>query len=167
MSVLDIAASQTGPAPLSVELAPWDDVKAGARLYAETKPFVLVIEDNLGDVLLVEEALREHQIDCDLTVVDDGEEAMRLIQSIDGDPTTRSPTLVLLDLNLPKCSGYEILDRIRRSARCPTMPVVIVTSSQAPSDLAQTKQLGATAYFHKPVSFDEFMKLGAVVRNLL
>ncbi len=167
MSVLNAVVVQAECPPFPVPLAPWDDAETGVRRDAPKKPFVLVIEDNIGDVLLVEEALREHRIDCDLTVVTDGEEAMSLFQTIDGDPATASPTLVLLDLNLPKRSGHEILDRIRRSARCPTMPVVIVTSSQAPSDLAQMNRLGATAYFHKPVSFDEFMKLGALVRNLL
>jgi CheY-like chemotaxis protein len=166
MCVPYTAATQTGPPPVPAASALWDE-EAGVRREAGEKPFVLLIEDNVGDVLLVEEALREHQVDCDLTVVTDGEEAMSLFKSIDGDATTRSPALVLLDLNLPKCSGHEILEWIRGSVRCPTMPVVIVTSSQAQSDLALMKRLGATAYFRKPVSFDEFMKLGAVVRNLL
>jgi DNA-binding response OmpR family regulator len=167
MSLSYIAATQAGAGPFSMGFAPWDYTETERRYDAEKKPFVVVIEDNVGDVLLVEEALREHQVDCDLTVVADGEEAMKFFRDADGDPTSRLPALVLLDLNLPKCSGHEILERIRRSARFPTMPVVIVTSSQAASDLVRMKQLGATAYFHKPVHFDEFMKLGAVVRSLL
>ncbi len=67
MSLPYPATSQTGLAPLSARLATWDD-KTGVSLDTQKKPFVLLIEDNLGDVLLVEEALREHQIDCDLTV---------------------------------------------------------------------------------------------------
>ena len=160
-------AAQAGTASFSVGLGPWDYTETERRHDAEKKPFVVVIEDNVGDVLLVEEALREHQIDCDLTVVSDGEEAMKFFHDTEGDPASRLPALVLLDLNLPKCSGHEILERIRRSIRFRAMPVVIVSSSQASSDLAQVKQLGATAYFHKPIHFDEFMKLGAVVKNLL
>lgn len=167
MSASYRAATQAGTASFSAGFAPWDYAETERRYHAEKKPFVLLIEDNIGDVLLVEEALREHEIDCDLTVVTDGEEAMRFFRDADGDPTSRLPALVLLDLNLPKCSGHEILDWIRRSTRFPTMPVVIVTSSQAPSDLARIKELRANAYFHKPVAFDEFMKLGVVVRNLL
>jgi two-component system, chemotaxis family, response regulator Rcp1 len=118
-------------------------------------------------VLLVEEALREYRVDCALTVVSDGEEGMRFFQTLDNNPEARSPSLVLLDLNLPKRSGHEVLQVIRRSRRCPAISVVVVTSSQHQSDLAQMKRLGATAYFHKPSSFDEFMRLGALVKDLL
>ncbi|HEX4167406.1 MAG TPA: response regulator [Bryobacteraceae bacterium] len=126
-----------------------------------------MIEDNPGDALLVQEALREHRINCDLTIVADGEEAILLFESIDSDPNSPSPSLVLLDLNLPKRSGHEILDRIRQSTRCSATPVMIVTSSQAEADLAQMTRLGVAGYFHKPASFEAFMKLGALVKNLL
>jgi chemotaxis family two-component system response regulator Rcp1 len=167
MCISDSTATQAGTATFSVPSAPWDYTDRERRFDAEEKPFVVLIEDNTGDVLLVEEALREHQVDCNLTVVPDGEEAMKFFRDADANPASRLPALVLLDLNLPKCSGHEILEWIRRSSRFPTLPVVIVTSSQASSDLAQTKKLGATAYFHKPIHFEEFMNLGALVRNLL
>ncbi len=167
MSVPYAVATQAGAAPVSAGLRPWNDTEKIVRRDSGKKPYVVLIEDNLGDVLLVEEALREHQVDCDFAVVNDGEEAVGLFEAIDKGTDTRLPDLVLLDLNLPKRSGHEVLDRIRRSARCSTTPVVIVTSSRAQSDLARTKELGATAYFHKPINFDEFMKLGLVVRDLL
>lgn len=126
-----------------------------------------MIEDNVGDVLLVEEAFREHRIDCDITVVTDGEKAMHFFDRMDADPSAPSPDLVLLDLNLPKFSGDEILDRIRRSTRYPRIPVIVVTSSQAQSDLMQMSRLDISAYFNKPTSFDGYMKLGALVRDLL
>lgn len=154
------------PSPAST-LGPLHDADAYLPLDGQKKPFVLLIEDNPGDVLLIEEALRESGIDCDLTVVGDGEEAMGLFRTIDADPNRPSPNLVLLDLNLPKRSGHEILGGIRRSTRCPTIPVIVVTSSQAESDIAKASRLGIAAYFRKPASLAEFMKLGALVRNWL
>ena len=167
MSVLNAMVIQADSRPLTSLFKLWGDADARASSDGQKRPFVLLIEDNPGDVLLVEESLREYRIDCDLTVVADGEEAVRLFQTIDSDPKSPSPSLVLLDLNLPKRSGHEILERIRRSTRCPTMPVIIVTSSQAESDLVQMRRLGIAAYFHKPASFDEFMKLGALIRDML
>jgi CheY-like chemotaxis protein len=167
MPVLSAIVMPPEDRPLTSRAAPWDEAESSARRDGQKRPLVLVIEDNVGDVLLVEEALREHRIDCDLKVVADGGEAMRLVQSIDLDPKIPVPKLVLLDLNLPKRSGHEILDTIRRSTRFSTMPVIVVTSSQAQSDLAQISRLGVSAYFNKPASFEEFMKLGALVRDLL
>jgi CheY-like chemotaxis protein len=156
-----------GERPLLSESAPWDHTEPRAQSAGQKKPLVFLIEDNVGDVLLVEEALREYRIDCDLTVVADGEEAIRFFQTLDHNPEITPPSLVLLDLNLPKRSGHEVLEVIRRSTRCPAMSVVVVTSSQHQSDLARMRRLGATAYFHKPSNFDEFMKLGALIKDLL
>ena len=145
----------------------WNDTALFIHSEGQKKPVVLLIEDNTADALLVEEALREYRIDCHLAVLNDGEKAIGFLQAIDANPHSALPDLVLLDLNLPKRSGHEILSRIRESARCPTVPVVVVSSSQAESDLIRAKQLGITAYFHKPASFDEFMRLGALVKDLL
>jgi len=153
--------------PLTSESAPWEYVEPRAQSAGQKRPLVLLVEDNVGDVLLVQEALREYQVDCDLTVAVDGEEGMRFFQALDRNPKSPMPSLVLLDLNLPKRSGHEVLEFIRRSTRCPAMSVLVVTSSQHQSDLAQVRRLGATAYFHKPSSFDEFMKLGALIKDLL
>ncbi len=154
MSVLSATITPPEGRPLTSTSAPWDEAETSARADGQKRPLVLVIEDNIGDVLLVEEALREHKIDCDLKVVADGGEAMRLVQCIELDPKIPVPSLVLLDLNLPKCSGHEILDTIRRSTRFSRMPVIVVTSSQAQSDLIQLSRLGVSAYFNKPASFE-------------
>jgi PAS domain S-box-containing protein len=132
------------------------------------KECVLIIEDNPGDVFIIEEALREHNVQCGRpTVLSDGDQAALFFDAIDNDITTTCPTIVLLDLNLPRRSGHWILRRIRASLRCPLVPVVIVSSSEAPADMEQNRQLGATAYFKKPSNLEEFLCLGALVKSLL
>ena len=166
MLVLDGMVIQAEP-PVGSRSGLWEDTVTYTRSDGQKKPFILLIEDNPGDVLLVEEALREHRIDCDFTVLSDGEQAILLFEAIDRRADRHAPTLVLLDLNLPKRSGHEVLSYIRRSSCCSTTPVVIVSSSQVATDLTQTSQLGIAAYFHKPANFDAFLKLGALVRDLL
>jgi chemotaxis family two-component system response regulator Rcp1 len=128
---------------------------------------VLLIEDAEPDVFLVREALRQAGLKFDLNVLDDGEKAVEFIDRLDHDAAAICPHVVLLDLNLPKRSGDQILEHIRQSLRCRDVPVVIVTSSDSPRDKSQTTRLGATQYFRKPSRLDEFMKLGALVRGLV
>lgn len=128
---------------------------------------IVIIEDNPGDVFIMEEALREHNVDCELTVLSDGEQAATYFDSLENAMACDCPQVVLLDLNLPKLSGHSVLSHIRSSHRCASVPVVVVSSSDAPSDLEQNKSLGATAYFKKPNDLNEFMKLGALVNSLL
>lgn len=78
-----------------------------------------------------------------------------------------APQLLLLDLNLPKKSGVEILERVRRSPKCGHIPVIIVTSSNSPQDQAQIMRLGATRYFRKPMNYEQFMKVGDIVKEVL
>jgi DNA-binding response OmpR family regulator len=117
-------------------------------------------------VLLVRNALAQHGLQADLTVQRDGEEMFRLLERIDAGETP-CPDLVLLDLNLPRRTGLEILDRVRRSPVCAQVPVVMVTSSQAPQDRQAVAELGGNRYFCKPSSYDEFMHLGEVISELL
>jgi CheY-like chemotaxis protein len=128
---------------------------------------VVIIEDNPGDVFIIEEALREHDVQCETTVLSDGEQAASFFDRLDNGAVTDCPRVVLLDLNLPRRSGHWVLRRIRASRRCPAVPVVIVSSSQAPVDLEQNRKLGATTYFKKPSNLEEFMKLGALVNHLM
>jgi two-component system, chemotaxis family, response regulator Rcp1 len=127
---------------------------------------ILVVEDSEPDVFLVREALEQAGLRVDLHVLDDGEKAVDFIESIDRKEEAR-PNLVLLDLNLPKKSGGQVLERIRRSPACGQIPVMILTSSDSPADKAQANQLGATEYFRKPSVLAEFMRLGPRVRELL
>lgn len=128
---------------------------------------IVLIEDAEPDVFLVREALRQASLPFELTVFDDGEKAVDFIDLMDADSSIGCPDVVLLDLNLPKKSGDQILAHMRRSKRCGQVPVVVVTSSDSPRDKAETARLGATQYFRKPSRLDEFMKLGPLVRDLL
>lgn len=128
---------------------------------------ILVVEDAEPDVLLVREALERSGLDFELHVLDDGEKAVDFAESLDRDRTAPRPHVVLLDLNLPKKSGSQVLDRLRQSPACGHIPVVILTSSDSPKDKAKVGELGATRYFRKPSSLDEFMRLGEVVREVL
>jgi CheY-like chemotaxis protein len=121
---------------------------------------ILLAEDNPADVYLIEEALREHQVTFHITVAEDGEAAMKLVMSGEVDPD-----IVLLDLNMPKRSGGEVLDRIRRDAKR-DIPVIILTSSDSPSDREEALRLGATCYIRKPTGLDEFLEIGATIKRL-
>lgn len=128
---------------------------------------IVLIEDAEPDVFLVREALRQAGLDFQLSVFDDGEKAYDFVESLDTNDSADCPNLFLLDLNLPKKSGDQILERMRRSPKCGAVPVVVVTSSDSPRDKAETARLGATQYFRKPSRLDEFMQLGPLVRDLL
>lgn len=128
---------------------------------------IVLVDDAETDVLLVREALEQSGLEFDLQVFNDGEQGVDFIEAIDRDVTIPHPHLFLLDWNLPKRTGVEILERVRQSRRCGQVPVVIVTSSDSHKDKAQAANLNATGYFRKPSRLDEFMKLGPYVRNLL
>ncbi len=128
---------------------------------------ILLIEDAEADVFLVREALKNVGLDFELNVLDDGEKAIQFIDELDRQPAASCPQLVLLDLNLPKRSGDQILAHMRHSERCKDIPVVVVTSSDSPRDKAEMSRLGATRYFRKPSRLDEFMRLGPLVRDLV
>ena len=128
---------------------------------------ILLVEDNAADVFIVREALQAEGIQNKLFVVPDGEKAMEFIRSAEMKDDAPFPHIILLDLNLPRRSGAEVLLRITQSSRFQGVPVVIVTSSDAPADREETKRLGARRYFVKPRDLDEYLKLGGVVRDVL
>jgi DNA-binding response OmpR family regulator len=102
----------------------------------------------------------------DVHVVSDGEVAIEFIATAEADPNSPCPDLLLLDINLPKRDGFEVLRRLHASAKCRDAPVLVITSSDSPSDRNEAADLGA-GYFRKPESYDEFMKLGGVLRKML
>ena len=122
---------------------------------------ILLAEDNPADVYLIEEALREHQVDFRITVAEDGEAAMSLMSQ-----GKVSPDIVLLDLNMPKRGGGEVLERIRQGSER-ELPVIILTSSDSPSDREEALRLGATCYIRKPTGLDEFLEIGATIKRLV
>lgn len=125
------------------------------------------MEDNDADVFLVEEALTQHGLQTPVRVLRDGALAQDFIAQIDADPEEPVPDLFLLDLNLPKRSGLEVLAMIRQSRRSAAVPVVIMTSSDSPLDRQETRRLNADRYFRKPSGYDAFMEMGRVVREVL
>ena len=127
----------------------------------------MLVEDSETDVFLVNEAITAHHLDVDLQVVTDGEQAIRVIARIDADENVPCPQLFLLDLNIPRTSGFEVLARLRGSQRCALVPVIVMTSSNAESDRSESGALGATAYFPKPSGYEAFLRIGEVIQSLL
>ena len=139
----------------------------GSRTMSSRRFHIILVEDAEPDVLLVREALEQSGLEFELRVFDDGEQGVAFVETMDRDATLVQPHLFLLDLNLPKKTGGQILERVRQSPRCGQIPVVILTSSDSQRDKAQAADLNATGYFRKPSRLDEFMKLGPYVRDLL
>ena len=127
---------------------------------------VLLAEDNPGDVYLVREALQLAELRFELMIYPDGEQMYELIEKIDAGAAP-CPDVVLLDLNLPRRGGASLLERIRGIPECAAVPVIIITSSSSPHDRETAKRLGASSYFQKPSNFEEFMRLGPLVRQLV
>ena len=128
---------------------------------------ILLVEDNRGDVLLVQESLKEHGITHELHVVTDGAAAIRFLAAAGAPGAAPLPDLLLLDLNLPRVDGPQVLHEVREHSLLAKMPVIVVTSSDAPSDRARVNALGISHYFQKPCDYDGFMKLGEVVREVM
>jgi DNA-binding response OmpR family regulator len=127
---------------------------------------LLLAEDNLPDALLVKEAIRIEGLALDVHHVSDGKRAMDFIAKAEEDPTAPWPHLMLLDLNLPKVEGIEVLRWLRSGGKRTQIPVIVITSSDSPKDRADSASLGAT-YFRKPISYDEFLKIGPALREFL
>lgn len=128
---------------------------------------ILVVEDNKADVFLIREAIKTAKVDADLHVVPDGLQATQFFDVADADENAPCPDLVLLDLNLPKKTGDDVLKYMRQSRTCKNALVLIVTSSDSKRDREATAGLNVSGYFRKPSDYAEFMKLGAIVQALL
>ena len=127
---------------------------------------ILLAEDNPADVYLIREALREHGVSDSVRVAADGREVLRLLCPPDSESHGAPFGLIILDLNLPRHDGIEILERMRETNLSAT-PVVILTSSDSPRDQRIANDLGATCYLRKPSSLDQFLALGAVLKSLM
>ena len=125
---------------------------------------VLLVEDDPGDVLMTQEAFEEHKVRNRLTVVSDGVDALAYLRR---DPSVYpdavQPDLILLDLNLPRRDGREVLEEVKKDPDLGRIPVVVLTTSAADEDILRSYQLHANAYVTKPVDFDRFI---AVVRQI-
>jgi len=131
------------------------------------KPNVLLVEDNPADINLVEEALEEAHLDCRLHIMRDGVRAIQFLERLDAEPDHPPLDVVLLDLNLPKIGGEEVLKRVRMSPKCDGVKVLIISSSDLPADREHMMKLGASDYFRKPSDLAQFMLLGIKVRAMI
>jgi DNA-binding response OmpR family regulator len=127
---------------------------------------LLLAEDNLPDALLVREAIKKENLPLDVYIAADGEQALRFIENAESDPAAPSPNILLLDLNLPKVDGIEVLRKIRAGRKYKDIPVLIITSSDSASDRSASAALGAR-YFRKPPMYTEFLKIGPTLRSFL
>ena len=124
-----------------------------------TIPRVLLVEDSRGDVRLTQEAFRDVDASIPIDVVYDGAEAMDFLQREGAHTSAPRPDLILLDLNLPKMDGREVLARIKAAPLLRSIPTVILTTSQDKADIEKSYQLHANCYLIKPVQFDDFEQL--------
>ena len=124
---------------------------------------VLLVEDDPGDVLMTQEAFEEHKVRNRLTVVSDGAEALAYLRRESPYEDALRPDLILLDLNLPRRDGREVLAEVKADVNLRTIPVIVLTTSQADEDILRSYQLHANAYVTKPVDFDRFI---SVIRQI-
>jgi two-component system, chemotaxis family, response regulator Rcp1 len=121
---------------------------------------ILLVEDNQADALLIREALRQVDVAHPVEVVTDGEQALARLRGEE-----RRPDLVLLDLNLPRVDGREVLSQVKGDPQLRDIPVIILTTSSAPPDIAFAYDRGANAYMRKPLGMDRLVEAAASIRD--
>jgi CheY-like chemotaxis protein len=128
------------------------------RDHVATRPIeVLLVEDDPGDVLMTREALQDHKVVNNLNVVSDGEDALAYLRREEPFADSPPPDLILLDLNLPRRDGREVLREIKSDPELRRIPVVILTTSDLEEDVLASYDLHANAYVRKPVDFEQFV----------
>jgi len=120
---------------------------------------ILLVEDNPGDVRLTLEALKDGKLTNRLTVVQDGPAALSLLRREGCYANSKRPDIIILDLNLPKMHGSEILAELKSDERFKSIPIVILTTSKADEDVLKSYRLHANCYITKPVDLDEFIRV--------
>jgi len=130
-------------------------------------PEILLAEDNPADVYLIREALREHGVDCPLIVAADGQHVLRILAGDEAGQSAEDAGLIILDLNLPRHDGIEILQSLRNTTKLRDIPVVVLTSSDSPRDRLAAHELGVTCFLRKPSNLEQFLSLGKVFKDLL
>ncbi len=118
---------------------------------------VLLVEDDEGDVLMTREAFEFYKVRNPLHVVSDGEQALQFVRRTGPYADAPRPGLILLDVNLPRVSGLEVLAQLKQDPEFRLIPVVMLTTSQAEEDILRSYSLHANAYVSKPVDFEQFM----------
>jgi len=124
---------------------------------------ILLVEDNVGDIRLTREALKEAKVRNHLEAVMDGEEAMAYLRRQGKHSKAIKPDVIMLDLNLPKKNGLEVLKEIKEDPSLRRIPIVILTTSKAETDIVKSYDLHANCYVTKPVDLEQFLE---VVRSI-
>ncbi|NYH40754.1 CheY-like chemotaxis protein [Micromonospora jinlongensis] len=117
---------------------------------------ILVVDDDPGDVLMIEEALADSDVDKVIDVVSDGEEAMEFLRAEGRHEHARRPDVILLDLNMPRMDGRQVLGAVKQDEDLRTIPIVVLTTSNADTDIVGSYTLQANAYVTKPIDLDDF-----------
>jgi CheY-like chemotaxis protein len=126
---------------------------------------VLLVEDNPDDVTIVKRAMRKSDLKCDLYVASDGEEALDMLARKGDFEDTPRPDLILLDINLPKINGLEVLAKIKQDDQLKRIPVIVLTISEREEDMARAYDSGAASYMTKPVDSKDFERLIQTVQE--
>ena len=124
------------------------------------------MEDNPADAYLVQEALLEHNVRCQVVHIKDGEEGVNFVDRVQRGEAN-CPELVILDLNLPRTHGLAVLEHMRASSACAHILVVVLTCSNNQKDREQATRLGVSMYIRKPSRLDELLQLGAVFKDMM
>ncbi|MFI1196190.1 response regulator [Micromonospora sp. NPDC020750] len=117
---------------------------------------ILVVDDDPGDVLMIEEALADSDVDKVIDVVGDGQEAMEFLRQEGRHTEARRPDVILLDLNMPRMDGRQVLGEVKQDDDLRTIPIVVLTTSNADTDIVGSYTLQANAYVTKPIDLDDF-----------
>lgn len=120
---------------------------------------ILLVEDDPGDVMLIRESFADHKVGNTLSVVNDGVEALAYLRAEGTYGNRARPDLIVLDLNLPRKNGTEVLQEIKSDPDLATIPVVVLTTSEAEEDILRSYRLHANAYITKPVDFERFREV--------
>ena len=126
---------------------------------------ILLVEDNPGDVRLTRETMKESHLVNTLHVVNDGVEALAFLEKEEGYETAPRPDLILLDLNLPRMDGRQVLEKIKASPSLRRIPVVVLTTSAAEQDIVKSYDLHANCYINKPLDLDRFIEVVQSIEN--
>ncbi len=130
-----------------------------------TEVHILLVEDNEGDILLTTEALAEGKIANEITVIKDGWEAIQYLTQKGPYSHAKKPDLILLDVNLPKMNGHEVLQHIKSDDKLKAIPVVMLTTSSSETDIMKSYQNHVNCYITKPVDVNEFLEVVAGIQD--
>lgn len=126
---------------------------------------ILLVEDDSGDIDLTKEALKESKLQVSLNVVRDGVEAIAYLRREGEYANATRPDLILLDLNLPRLNGREVLQEIKNDDKLKLIPVLVLTTSDTHEDIRSSYDLGANCYINKPLGLDEFIQVVRAIEN--